>query len=178
MASFDPFLPTLLRFEGGYVDDPADPGGAVNKGISLPTFRAFGRQLLGVEPTPDNLRRLTDAQAGVLYKTLYWDRLRADEIGLQPLAEIVVDFHVNAGANAVKLLQRVLNELGAQPLLSVDGVPGPGTHQALQHMDPALVYRRYRRARAAYYEDLVHQRPSLHCSLQGWLARVAAFPEL
>lgn len=62
----------MLRFEGGYVDDPSRPGGAANKGIALQVFRAFGRQLLGMEPTPDNLRRFTDdAQAGILYKTLY-----------------------------------------------------------------------------------------------------------
>lgn len=178
MASFDPFLPTLLRFEGGYVDDPADPGGATNKGVTLQTFKAFGHQLLGVDPTLDNLKRLTDAQAGTIYKTLYWDRLRADEIGLQPLAEILVDFYVNAGANAVKLLQRVLNELGAQPLLSVDGMTGMDTRRALQQMDPTQVYRRYRQGRSAYYEDLVQQRPSLQRFLKGWLARVAAFPDL
>jgi len=178
MASFDPFLPTLLRFEGGYVNDPADPGGATNKGVTLQTFRAFGRQLLGVDPTLDNLKRLTDVQAGTIYKTLYWDRLRADEIGLQPLAEILVDFHVNAGAGAIKLLQRVLNDLQVQPLLSVDGVMGPGSRQALLRMDPTPVYRHYRQGRSVYYEDLARQRPSLQRFLTGWLARVAAFPDL
>ncbi len=178
MARFDLFLPTLLRLEGGAVEDPAGPGGATCKGITLQTFRAFGRQLLGVDPTPDNLRRLTDAQAGTIYKTLYWDRLRADEIDLQPLAEILVDFHVNAGSNAVKLLQRVLNDLGAQPLLSVDGVMGTDTRRALPQMDPTLVYRHYRQGRSAYYEDLVRQRPGLQRLLKGWLDRVATFPDL
>jgi lysozyme family protein len=178
MASFDPFLPTLLRFEGGYVDGPAAPGGVANKGVSLQTFRAFGRQLLAVDPTLDRLKSLTDAQAGILHKTLYWDRLRADEISLQPLAEILVDFYIHAGAHAVKLLQRVLNDLGAQPLLSVDGLMGADTSRALQPMDLVQVYRRYRQGRSAHYQDLVQQRPGLQRFLEGWLARVAAFPDL
>ena len=78
MASFQVFLPLLLRFEGGFVDDPADPGGATNKGITLQTFQAHARQLLAVAPTLENLKNLSDAQAGTLYKALYWDRARGE----------------------------------------------------------------------------------------------------
>jgi len=47
MASLDLYLPQLLRFEGGYVDDPADPGGATNLGITLATFERYAQPLLG-----------------------------------------------------------------------------------------------------------------------------------
>ncbi len=59
MASFDLYLPQLLRFEGGFVDDPNDPGGATNRGITLATFQRCAQALLGQAPTLQNLRALT-----------------------------------------------------------------------------------------------------------------------
>jgi type VI secretion system secreted protein VgrG len=60
VASFDVFLPMLLGFEGGYVDDPTDPGGETNKGITMSTFQLCSHELLGIDPTSQNLRsRLT-----------------------------------------------------------------------------------------------------------------------
>ncbi len=178
MANFQSYLPILLRFEGGFVDDPADPGGATNKGITQQTFHANARQLLGVEPTLENLKNLSDAQAGTLYKALYWDRARGDEIDLQPLADLLVDFYVNAGGNAFRVLQQVLNSLGSKPYLAVDGSMGPDTWQAMQGTDPTQVYRGLRQGRIDYYKDLVRKRPSLEPFLKGWLNRVDAFPVL
>src|SRR5882672_8867480 len=147
MASFDAFFPTLLRHEGGFVDDPADPGGATNKGVTLETFQSSAKKYLGIEPTLANLRALTGEQAAKIYKPLYWDEVRGDDIGLQALANIVFDFQVNAGGSASRLLQRVLNELGAQPPLAVDGEIGAGTLSALAGVDQTAVYRRYKQGR-------------------------------
>ena len=88
MANFDVFLPILLRFEGGYVDDPTDPGGETNKGVTMATFQQCSHELLGLDPTSDNLKALTDAQAGIIYKALYWNKIQGDAIGLQDLANI------------------------------------------------------------------------------------------
>src|SRR5271167_3410960 len=103
MASFDLFLPRLLSLEGGYVNDPADPGGETNKGITISTFRICACELLGLEPTSVNLRALTDAQAGIIYRDLYWNKISAGEFQSQDLAELVCDFYVNAGKNATSL---------------------------------------------------------------------------
>jgi lysozyme family protein len=149
MADFDVYFPTLLQHEGGFVDDPADPGGATNKGITMETFRACAKRYLGIEPTLENLEALTDAQAAAIYKPLYWDKIRGDEIEPQELADIVFDFQVNAGGNASKLLQKVLNDLGAQPPLPVDGDIGPGTLAALKRADSSAVYRAYKQGRIA-----------------------------
>src|ERR1700693_6658589 len=65
MASFDLFLPLLLKVEGGYVDDPEDPGGETNKGITMSVFQHCAHEILGIDPTSENLKGLTDAQAGV-----------------------------------------------------------------------------------------------------------------
>jgi lysozyme family protein len=178
MASFDAFFPTLLKHEGGFVNDPADPGGATNKGITMATFQSCARRYLNIDPTLENLEGLTDAQAGMIYKPLYWDEVRGDEIALQELANIVFDFQVNAGGSASKLLQRVLNELGARPPLEVDGDIGPGTMTALKVMDQKAVYRRYKQGRIEYYQDLVAKRPALGKFLKGWLIRVDSFPDL
>ena len=178
MASFDAYFPTLLKYEGGFVDDPVDPGGATNKGITLGTFERCARQYLGIEPTLENLKALTDAQAGKIYKPLYWDKVRGDEIDLQELANIVFDFQVNAGGNASKLLQKVLNDLGASPPLKVDGAIGSVTIAALKNMDQTAVYRRCKQGRIGYYNDLVAERPALGKFLAGWMNRVNSFPDL
>jgi len=178
MAEFNIFLPMLLRFEGGFVDDPDDPGGATNKGITLRTFNGCAQRLLGIEPTLDNLKHLTNEQAGIIYKALYWDKIKADEFTLQELANIVCDFYVNAGTIAIKLLQRVLNAMGASPHLADDGTIGDATLQALRPVDQKDVYRRYKQGRRAYYETLVTEHPVLRKFLNGWLNRVNSFPDL
>lgn len=178
MASFDVSFPTMLKHEGGFVNDPVDPGGATNKGVTMGTFQSCAKQYLGIEPTLENLKALTDAQAGKIYKPLYWDKVRGDDIALQELASIVFDFQVNSGANAAKLLQKVLNEMGATPPLTVDGNIGPGTMAALTGMDQKAVYRRYKQGRIDYYQDLVARRPALGKFLKGWLNRVNDFPDL
>jgi lysozyme family protein len=176
MAEFNLFLPVVLKFEGGFVDDPADPGGATNKGITLNTFASCSGRLLGQDPTLENLSQLTDEHAGKIYRELYWDKVCGDQIAHQELASIVCDFYVNAGNNATKLLQRVMNDLGCQ--LPVDGVVGPASLAALSKLDPVEVYRRYKSGRIAYYQRLVANQPALARFLKGWINRVNAFPDL
>jgi len=179
MANFADFLPILLRFEGGFVNDPDDPGGATNKGITLKTFQALG-PALGLQDTSlEALRRISDDDAARLYKRHYWDALEADRIELQPLANLLVDFYVNAGGNAVRELQRQLNATSQrQPALREDGVFGPDTAQALRQADPLATYRGLRQRRLGYYERLANANPKLQKFLQGWRNRVAAFPVL
>ena len=176
MADFNTFLPTLLKFEGGFVNDPADPGGATNKGITLKTFKAFAQPLLGKSPTLTNLKALTDKQAGVIYKVEYWDKVQGDDITSQDLDNILCDFYVNAGANATKLFQRVLNKMGAD--LPITGKIGPQTMAALAKQDQKQVYVKYRQGRIDYYNNLVKKNPKLKKFLKGWMNRVNAFPDL
>jgi lysozyme family protein len=174
MASFDLFLPLLLKFEGGYVDDPDDPGGETNKGITMAVFQENAHGLLGIEPTSDNLKGLTDAQAGIIYRQRYWDRMQGDLFSTQELASMVCDFFVNAGTNATALLQTVLNEQGAHVV--VDGTIGAASVQAMSHNDPTLIYNLYKQGRIRYYQNLVARKPSLAPFLKGWLNRVNACP--
>lgn len=178
MAQFAAYLPHLLRFEGGFVDDPDDPGGATNMGITLKTFQAYGPGLGLTDTSVGALRTLTAEMAGQIYKRHYWDPLQADSIQLQPLAEMLVDFYVNAGRNAVLELQRQLNAMGARPPLTEDGAFGAATAAALHSADPLATYRGLRQRRLQYYTDLAKARPTLNKFLKGWLNRVNSFPAL
>lgn len=176
MANFDLCLPLILQHEGGFVDDPDDPGGATNKGITFKIFCGCATRLLTLEPTIANLKSLTDEQAGEIYRANYWNAILGDEITSQSLANIVCDFYVNSEVAAAKLLQTVLNELGAD--LKVDGCIGPATIKALSAVDENEVYRRYKAGRIAFYRQLAHSDPSLSKFLNGWLDRVNSFPDV
>jgi lysozyme family protein len=173
VASFDVFLPILLRFEGGFVDDPTDPGGETNKGVTMATFRTCSHDLLGIEPTSANLKALTDAQAGIIYRALYWNKMSGDAFQSQDLANIVCDFFVNSGTHSTILLQRTLNKMGAH--VSEDGSIGPASIQALSGFDQTEVYRQFKQGRIDYYQSLGVRFPQF---LKGWLNRVNAFPNL
>lgn len=173
MASFDIVLPIILKFEGGYVDNPTDPGGETNLGITMKTFSQCSHALLGLAPTSDNLKALTDAQAGIIYRTNYWNPMQGDSFALQDLANIVCDFYVNAGTHATSLLQQVIKNMGVS--IVVDGCIGPATIQGLATLPQDEVYRQYKAGRIAYYQQLGVKYPQF---LQGWLNRVNAFPDL
>ncbi|WP_374339777.1 glycoside hydrolase family 108 protein [Leeia sp.] len=174
MADFNIYLPMLLKFEGGWVDNPYDPGGSTNKGITFGTFREFAPKILHLSPTIENLRALTDEQAGKIYKSEYWDPIFGDEIQFQPLANIICDFHVNAGFHAIILLIHVLNMLGSNH--------APGGHltrkimDSLNYHDSVEVYMHYKAGRIGYYRTLAQENPALRRFLAGWLNRVNAFP--
>ncbi len=172
MASFDRFFPLLLHYEGGYCNHPTDPGGETNKGITMAVFRQCSHELLGIEPGSANLRALTDGQAGIIYKTLYWNRIHGDQIESQDLADMVCDFYVNSGTHAISLLQRVMNEMGAHVI--EDGVLGPGSLRALGALRQDEVYRRYKQGRIVYYLSLAKRFPEY---VKGWLNRVDSFPD-
>jgi lysozyme family protein len=173
MASFDVFLPIVLRFEGGYVDNPTDPGGETNKGITMATFQHCSHALLGIEPTSANLKALTDAQAGIIYRALYWNKMQGDTFGLQDLANIVCDFYVNAGTRALSMLQRVMNEMGVH--LVEDGGIAAASLQALAGLPQDQIYRQYKKLRIEYYQTLGTKYPQF---LKGWLSRANSFPDL
>lgn len=176
LADFDAFLPTLLKHEGGLVDHPNDPGGLTNKGITLKTFEAYAQKALGIQGTADNLKKLTNEQAGKIYKMYYWDPIKGDRYECQELANIIFDFYVNAGGNATKLLQKVLNDMGAK--LTVDGAIGEGTFKAMASFNVVDVYQNYKEARKKYYEEISTKNPKLQVFLKGWLNRVNEFPDL
>lgn len=175
MADFNISLAITLPLEGGYVNDPKDPGGETNHGITMATFRVTAHPLLGIEPTSDNLKALAPAQAGIIYRANYWNIIRGDDLSFQPLANNVFDFYVNAGTHAVTLLQNVVNTLGASPAVVITGVVGQQTLAALAELPPPDVYAGFKQGRIDYYTRLGVKYPRF---LKGWLKRANIFPDL
>ena len=98
MANAALYLPKMLQWEGGFVNDPLDHGGATNKGVTIATFKSMGYDNDGDGDIDiDDLKRLTDDQAYCVMKRLYWNRWRADEIKNQSIAEMLVDFVWGSG---------------------------------------------------------------------------------
>jgi len=153
----------VLRHEGGYVNDPADPGGETKYGISK---RAY--------PHLD-IAGLTREQAIEIYRRDWWDRYGYDRIRSLDVATKVFDLAVNMGpAAAHRCLQRALHACGYR-LVTVDGVIGPQTINAANAVRPkAMLLAALRAEAAAYYRSLAERRPELKRYEQGWLNRAYA----
>jgi len=163
MADFSRYAPKLKRLEGGFVNNPNDKGGATNCGVTLFTFRSF----FGKDKTVDDLRRMTSSQWTKVMKS-YWTTCKADEIRNQSVAEMIVDWHINAGRNPLKTIQEII---GTTP----DGQFGPMTIGAINAMEQRCLHCKIRSARITYYENLVRKTPSQAVFLKGWLNRVNEF---
>ena len=166
MANFDLFINRLLRLEGGYVNHPNDNGGCTCKGVTLPVFRgSFGAGL-----NCDDLKELTDDQAGLIYKSQYWNPCNADKIKSQRIANLLVDWAVNSGVRtACKGLQRILG-------VTVDGIIGPQTLNAINCFeDDGFIYDALMDERKEFYYRIVARDESQECFLKGWLNRLKAW---
>lgn len=181
MADFQKAIGHTLRWEGGFVDHPDDPGGATNRGITIGVFKRYGPSLLSVNPTVENLKALTEAQAKVIYKAIFWDGIDGDKIKSQEVAAIYFDGVVNMGGphgrgNGVKVMQRTLRAMGFN--IDVDGIHGPQTLAAINVAHPVSLHNNYKAARAEYYKDLARRKPSMSVFLKGWLNRIYSFADL
>ena len=179
MADFDQAIGTVLAHEGGLADDPDDPGGITNFGISLRFLRATGDLLLGDvdgdgDLDGDDIRAMTAERAARLYKAHFWDVWGYGRIADQAVATKVFDTAVNVGpAEANRILQRAVNEVGTAGL-DVDGVLGPKTLAAVNAADPGRLLGALRAEQATFYGDLVDRNPRLGKYLKGWLRRAAS----
>ncbi|CAH2606501.1 conserved protein of unknown function (plasmid) [Rhodovastum atsumiense] len=153
---FNVCLPFVLREEGGYSNDPRDPGGATNLGITIATLTRWR----GRSCTPADVRALTRDEAAEIYHAQYWNALRCGDLrpGLDLLA---FDAAVNPGQGwAARELQR---QVGAE----VDGLVGPMTVLAARGADTRAIINGMSVARAAYYRS----RPGFRTYGNGWLGR-------
>lgn len=184
MRSIEDIAREIVAREGGYVNDPDDPGGATRHGVTLATLRRLGQDLDGDgRVTAADLRRLTVARAVAIFVEHYCRRPGIDRLPavLQPS---VFDMYVNAGANAVRLLQRLLTRLG-HPCAD-DGVIGPRTLAAVAAAVAALggeaLADAYGIARRDYYYALADARPASRKFARrrdggkgGWITRAEEF---
>lgn len=129
MKSVRQIAEEIVAREGGYVNDPDDPGGATNFGVTIHTMRRLGMDLdRDGDVDARDVRALTREQAVDIFIRHYFENPRINLLP-EPLQASVFDMYVNAGGNAVKILQRLLPEFGET--VAVDGALGPYTAAAV-----------------------------------------------
>ena len=153
LINFDEIIEVVLHHEGGYVNDPKDPGGETNFGVAKRSH-------------PDvDIKNLTKEGAIEIYKEHYRDRNKVESLS-EELRHIYFDMCVNPGrGRAVKILQKAANAKGAN--LKVDGGMGPMTIAAMDGVE----LQRVRAYRVKYYADLVTRKPDLEKFYFGWFRR-------
>lgn len=154
-------MPFILEWEGGFVNDPLDRGGATNKGVTIGTFLSFypGK-------TVDDLKRITDDQWLTIFRDGYWNPWQADQIKDQAVANIVVDWAWASGVR--KSIRKVQELLG----VTVDGMVGNQTLSAINGKDAEELFDRIKVARYDFVDTIVNLDPTQKRFVKGWKNRI------
>lgn len=155
-------LPFILRWEGGFVDHPSDPGGRTNRGVTQKVYDQY--RLRQGQPARD-VKDITDEEVRDVYEAGYWMAAQCEALDT-PLHLVHFDTSVNMGVNrAIKFLQTAVG-------CGVDGDFGPGTHAAVAACDQGAAVIRYCNTREAFYKRIVDNKPSQSVFLKGWMNRL------
>ena len=153
MSSFDDAFDALIGNEGGYVNDPRDPGGETMWGVTARVARSSGYTGAMKDLPRDTAKAIT--------KRLYWDPLRLDSFDPR-VAFQILDANYNGG-HAVIWMQGAAG-------VAVDGLIGPQTVAAVQAVDPLRFMLRWNALRLTYYTSLKTW-PTFG---KGWTNRIAS----
>lgn len=190
MASIDKLIPFILKWEGGFVNDPTDRGGATNKGVTIATYEAYCRQKGLPRPTVEQLKNIPDAHWRDIIKTMFWDKWHADDIHSQKVANILVDWVWLSGVHGIKKPQALLG-------VKADGIVGNKTLSAVNFADPEELFASLYKERVKFINAIVARsvaayekkigRPAIEKELlkytqkrfaKGWLNRLAEIKKL
>lgn len=167
MADFKTYFDKMLKWEGGWADDPADRGGKTNMGVTIKVWKAWAQRLFGIPGNEQTLRAATKQQISTICKVLYWDVVRGDNIANQKIAQHVADFGWGSGPiTAIKRIQAVLK-------VTVDGKIGPKTIAAINnHPNPAELLNKLVADRIAFLDAIIKRDPTQRRFEKGWKNRV------
>lgn len=158
MASYELFIPSLEQAEGGYQNLVNDKGNynskrervGTNHGISA----KFYEKVIGRPPSIEDMRSITKMEAHILFKNEFWDKMKADNIQSQAVAEMIVDHAINANPRvAAGIVQRSLNRYFGKNL-RVDYVVGANTIAAINSVNSKQLFERIGKERLVYYKRL------------------------
>ena len=156
--NFENALEHVLKSEGGFVNNPKDPGGMTNLGVT----KAVWEEYLGHPVGEADMRALTPEKVAPMYKRKYWDACKCDALPAG-VDYLVFDFAVNAGVGrSAKILQRALG-------VPEDGAIGPTTLHNVSVMDRGELIARFSEAKEEFYKSL----KTFDTFGKGWLSRVA-----
>ena len=177
MHTIDDITDEIIEREGGFVNDPDDPGGATKYGVTIGTL-----QSIRGKATVADVKALTEKEAADIFKRYYFERPKINQLPAA-LQATVYDMQVNAGSNAIKILQRLAAEFGVK--LAVDGVLGPksiGAVGRIHGQAGARFVDAFGIARRNYYFRIGDRRPASrkYCvtrrgSKGGWIKRAEEF---
>lgn len=162
----------VLQNEGGYVNDPDDPGGETYKGVTRKFFPKWEGwttiDLLKKQSGfPKNLDSDTELQESVktFYEVQFWSRIKGDDITDQDVATSIFDFAVNAGVTtSASLAQMVVG-------VAADGIIGPQSIEAINKYNVELFLAKFTLAKIARYIHIVQKRPKSKKYFYGWIRR-------
>lgn len=160
MAQTEILQPFILSWEGGFVNDPDDKGGATNKGVTIATYR----HVFGQYKTVDDLKHITDAEWLTIFKKYFWDKWKADQIKDQSIANLLVDWVWTSGKYGITIPQKAMG-------LTADGIVGPKTLRAINgYYNQHELFTFLWKQRLAYFKRIAtgQQRKFL----KGWLNRL------
>ena len=160
MADINLLVPKILKYEGGYVNNPFDKGGATNMGVTLAAWQHLGHPTA----TEEDIKNLTQDDFKMVLRQ-YWNQWQADRIENQSIAEILVDWVWGSGVWGIKIPQRILGVVD-------DGQVGNKTIEALNSANQIDLYNKIFQARKDFLNQIVEHNPSQHIFLQGWLNRL------
>lgn len=166
MSAFEAAFARTIQFEGGFSDDPNDPGGATKYGISSRSY-------------PDlDVRTITLEQAKAIYLRDFWEPASCDRLNDPEVAAKVFDLAVNCGIRkAGEILQRAINFLiRHEAEVSEDGVIGPSTIHAAEMCNQRLLLLALRGEQYVHYRALVQSKNTTRFETfaGGWLRRSMA----
>jgi lysozyme family protein len=154
-SNFQECLDLVLKSEGGWVNNPADPGGETNLGVTKRVWEEY------IGHAVQSLKKLTKDDVAPMYELKYW-RPCYCEVLPRGLDFVVFSMGVNAGpGRSVKLLQQ---SIGCVP----DGVIGPRTRELISASNSANLIAKFSETRREYYRSL----KTFPIFGKGWLARV------
>jgi hypothetical protein len=155
--NFDRSLKLVLKSEGGYVNNPKDPGGESMMGVTKNAWSTWLKR-----PIADGeMAKLTVADITPFYKALYWDKSYCNQLPTG-IDYMVFDASVNMGVGlSIKLFQK---SLGGVP----DGIIGPNTMKLINEMNVKTMIDKYSAQKEMFYKSL----GTFPTFGKGWLARV------
>jgi len=172
MSLFETSLEKILAHEGGYVNDPDDPGGETYKGIARAMHSKWNGWVRidmckNQSGFPANLEKDDELQNAIaqFYQVNFWDALSADNITNQLVADSIFDFAVNAGLKTSASLAQLVVEAGT------DGVIGPQSLEKINAFDPEHFLAAFTVAKIARYISIVKKRPESRKYFYGWICR-------
>ena len=166
MADVKKIAPFIIKWEGGFVNDTLDSGGATMKGITIATYTAYRKSKGLPTPTVNDLKNISDKEWMDILKSNYWDKWEADEIKSQAIANLLVGWGWGSGpVTAIKEFQKLMK-------LQADGIVGKMTLSAINSANEVELFNKIWLARKDFFVNIIINRPTQIKFLAGWLNRL------